>query len=395
LFDMKEPDEAFSISLGKAPITAIMLLNENLWCICSNKLSILNEKTLYTLISIELAAEYLEFTSILYFDEPTYVWLILRSSNTLQVWDNTNCKLYATASLTKVFNKLGKPNNEHELTREQMIDEEDRTLSEIRITSLLVHDNQLWLGISTGSIYVFDVNFQPKKKKSSIMNFQTDLSHYRSRSLSISSNLIDTSHRLVQDINDMNSTLLLDKRSTTRSYSESAVVKIDKNKNDFITHNDHEEWLTAMHLYRITFNADVIVTSDNSTSNSTKASFLRRRKRHHSACVLGKQLENGHKHYSLRNETKLKQSSKKLSIHKPKRMSDSDTSTTLASRHTRSSSPAIISTDEYTKHTHRTLSQSIAQNQKSIDTSTMTVNFNLAFKAKISDSPVKCICKTR
>ncbi|CAF0889986.1 unnamed protein product, partial [Didymodactylos carnosus] len=393
LSDNRVPEEAFSISLGKAPLTTVIVSNEKLWCICSNKLSILNEKTLDVLISVGLTTQYLELTPILYLDEPNYIWLILRSSNTLQVWDSNNCKLYASTSLTTVFNKLEKPNSDHELARAQT-DDEDCTSSETQISSLLVNGGQLWLGTSAGNIYVFDVNFQPKKSKSSIMDFQTDSLYYHSRSFSASSNLIDMSRHLVQHTDCMNNTLFLDKRSAPRSYSESA-INIDEYGNDFVINNDYDEWLPSKHLYQIAFSPNVLVPSSNGKTKSIKANFLRRRTRHLSTSIMAKQGKTDHRRFSnLNSEIKLKPSLRKHNHKQPKCVPDSDTSTTLTSQHTRSSSPAIISADECIKHTHRSLSQSIIRNQKSIDTSRMSVNFNLAFKAKVSDSSIKCICKS-
>jgi hypothetical protein len=72
-----------------------------------------------------------------------------------------------------------------------------------------------------------------------------------------------------------------------------------------------------------------------------------------------------------------------------------DTSTTLTSANTHSSSPAVISTDEWCQQ-HRQIKfpSTIIKQQKSLEASA-TLSFNLVFKAKISDAPVKCICKTK
>ena len=120
-------------------------------------------------------------------------------------------------------------------------------------------------------------------------------------------------------------------------------------------------YLSNRQLYRIAFPTK---TKDRSLNLS------RRRKRHHSTitCPI-------------------------IETHKYREIDSGDTSTTLTSTKTRSSSPAVISTDEWCKQ-HRQIKFPTTIKHKSLEASA-TLSFNLVFKAKIADAPVTCICKTK
>ena len=119
-------------------------------------------------------------------------------------------------------------------------------------------------------------------------------------------------------------------------------------------------YLSNHQLYRIAFPTK---TKDRSLNLS------RRRKRHHSTitCPI-------------------------IETHNNREIDSGDTSTTLTSAKTRSSSPAVISTDEWSKQ-HQQIKFPTTIN-KSLEASA-TLSFNLVFKAKIADAPVTCICKTK
>lgn len=214
---------------------------------------------------------------------------------------------------------------------------------QIRITSFLIHDKQLWIGTSTGIILVFNYIFQ---RKSSIRT-TSPIIRLAPRSYSVTSHMIEHYLSPLPD--------LLNNRKKTRSRSDSAMIELYHSSDDIYSSNRY--------LYRIAY---PIKTKDRVT-NST-----RRRKRTHST-LTDPIIEN-----------------------RKSRDGDSgDTSTTLTSVQTGSSSPAVISTDEWCQQ-HRQIkfpSTTIKQ-QKSLEASA-TFSFNLVFKAKIADAPVKCICKTK
>ena len=264
----------------------------------------------------------------------------------LQVWDQSQCQLHGSICLNQLFERIGRtdeqllamnrittPNANGDASSTSMTDH-------VRVTSFLVHDEQLWLGSSTGIIYVFTYSFQNKSVRSSSL-VKTKI-RYHPRSLSITSHMIGDRHvTLVPDP--------VHCRKQARSRSDSAMI-------DMLDSSD-ECWkpptLSSDHqyLYRIAF--------------PMKASAHRRSKRRHSIVT---------------NPTR--------------RPGDSgDTSTTLASDSTASSSPAVISTDECCQD-RSPLQLPTAKPFKALEPFA-NMAFNLLFKAKIADAPVKHICKTR
>jgi len=148
-------------------------------------------------------------------------------------------------------------------------------------------------------------------------------------------------------------------RKKSRSRSDSAIIELFHSSDDCW----NIDYTSNRHLYRITF---PIKTKDKSLN------LYRHRKRHNS--TMSYPIIKNKKTYDI---------------------DSGDTSTTLTSIKTGSSSPAVISTDEWC-HQHRrmTFPSTTVKQQKSLEASA-TFSFNLLFKAKISDAPVKCICKTK
>ena len=125
------------------------------------------------------------------------------------------------------------------------------------------------------------------------------------------------------------------------------------------------DYLPNRHLYRITFPMK--------TEELLKNSY-RRRTRQHSTITYPIVETNG----------------------KSQNIESDNTSTTLTSERTLSTSPAVISSEEWC-HNHRRIKLSnttTIKQQKSLETPA-TFSFSLLFKAKIADTPVKCICKTK
>lgn len=295
-------------------------------------------------------------------DDSDHLWILLRStSNTLQAWNQSECKLYGSISLNNVFEKLGKTDEQLSILEGLLqtdSNDDDGSINHIndhiRITSILIHDHQIWIGTSTGIILVFNLTFQ--RKLSSIRTIPT-MNQPIPRSYSVTSQMIDQStRRYLSPLTD-----LMNNRKKSRSQSESAMIDLYHSSDDCWS----PTYSSNRHLYRIVFPAQ---SKDRLTNSS------RRRKRRHSTI----------NDPILEDQTKLSQ-----------RNSD-ESSTTITSVKTRSSSPAVISSDEFCqKDRHiKFPSSTIKQQQKSLEASGTFV-FNLVFKAKISDAPVKCICKTK
>ena len=181
--------------------------------------------------------------------------------------------------------------------------------------------------------------FQSKSIRSSSL-VKTKI-RYHPRSLSITSHMMSDRHvALAPDPGHC--------RKQARSRSDSAMIDLPDSSDECwkqpTLSSDHQ------YLYRIAF--------------PMKTSAHRRSKRRHSIMT------------------------------NPIRPGDSgDTSTTLASDSTASSSPAVISTDEWCQE-RSPMQLPTAKPFKALEASA-NMAFNLVFKAKIADAPVKHICKTR
>lgn len=324
-------------------------------------------RTLDILSTIDLTYENLDPTSLLYYDDnddPDHIWILLRStSNTLQAWNQSEGRLHGTISLNNLFEKIGKTDEQLAMINETLKsnsnhdDEENNTSNpndHIRITSFLIYDKQLWIGTSTGIIFVFNYTLQRKLSllRSSTINIRTF-----PRSFSVTSQMIDdkTRHYLSR-LPD-----LVNNNKKSRSRSDSAMIELYNSSDD--CWSNEIDYSSNRHLYRITFPVKI---KDHTMNIS------RRRKRHNST-INSSSYDN-----------------KKLYDH-----DSGDTSTTLTSIKTHSSSAAVISTDEWcNKRQNIKLPSTILKQQKSLEPSA-TFSFNLVFKAKIADAPVKCICKTK
>jgi hypothetical protein len=152
---------------------------------------------------------------------------------------------------------------------------------------------------------------------------------------------------------------LVDNRKKSRSRSDSAMIELVHSSDDCLD----MDYSSNRHLYRITFP----IKAKDRLINS-----YQRRKRNNSTII----------YPIIKNRTNL-------------HIDSGDSSTTLTSVKTRSSSPAVISTDEWCRE-HRQIKfpSTTLKQQKSLEPSA-TFSFNLVFKAKIADAPVKCICKTK
>lgn len=227
---------------------------------------------------------------------------------------------------------------------------------QIRITAFLIHDQQLWIGTSTGIIFVLNFTFQQKSTRTSSV-CSTNKS-YGPRSSSVTNHMING---MTRDYLSLLPTIVNNRRKS-RSKSESAMVDIVNSSDEYwdghYTSSHHQ-------LYRIRF------------SNQMK---------YHSTHVYRHR-----KRRSLNGDYQLT-----MDDYRHRNTADSeDSTTTLASTKAPTSSPAVISSDELAhKRPPIKFPSTIMKQQKSQETSS-TLSFNLLFKAKIADAPVKCICKTK
>ena len=314
-------------------------------------------RTLDILSSIDLTYESLDPTTLIYCDDDDsdHIWILLRStSNTLQAWNQSECQLHGTICLNNLFEKIDKTNEQlarmEELNTSDSNDDGGMTNinDQIRITSFLIHDKQLWIGTSTGIILVFNYIFQ---RRSSIRTTSPIVVRSAPRSFSVTGHMIEHYLAPLPD--------LVNNRNKCRSRSDSAMIDLFHSSDDGFNH----EFSSNRYLYRIAYP----VKSKERSVHST-----RRRKRTQST-ITDVIIEN----------------------RKGRDGDSGDTSTTLTSVRTRSSSPAVISTDEWCQQ-HRQIKfpSTTIKPQKSLEASA-TFSFNLVFKAKIADAPVKCICKTK
>ena len=275
-------------------------------------------RTLDVLTTVDLTLESLDPTSLLYGDDDAsaeYLWILLRStSNTLQAWHQSSCQLHGSVCLNHLLDKIGR-------TDEQISQmDESNIIDNIRITSFLAHQDQLWLGTSTGIIYVFSYTFEKKSHSRSLSQ----------RSYSVTNHLLDPNRRKVF-------ANLPPYRKQSRSRSESAMI-------EYTQHSIDETWPC------------------NGGSRRARCSTL-----HY---PIFEQKSNGE-------------------------FESSDTSTTLASVRTRSSSPAVISTDEWFDERRSMIKLPVHPPPSHSLQPSANLEYQLVFKAKIADAPVKCICKTR
>lgn len=313
-------------------------------------------RTLDILSSVDLTHESLDPTSLLYYDEDDrehdYLWILLRStSNTLQVWNQSDRKLHGTVCLNHLFEKISRIDAQSTILEESsQLDSNDEAIGssnlsdQIRITSFLIHNEQLWIGTSTGVIYVFNFTIQLKSLQTYPNNLKSS-----SRSMSVTGPMLNhLSRSYISPLPD----LVNNNPKKSRSRSDSAMIDLVNSSDDCWNVNQ---------FYRITFTSQ---TKDRSTPTQ------RRRRHHHSTLTC-----------PITDEQT------------PREVDSGDTSTTLTSTKTRSSSPAVISTDEWCKEYRRIRLPSMKQ-QKSLEASA-SLSFSLVFKAKIADAPMKCICKTK
>ncbi|KAL3870762.1 hypothetical protein ACJMK2_038805, partial [Sinanodonta woodiana] len=139
-----EPNvEAMYIMIGQAPVTCLMLLDDQLWVASGNTVSIIHARTLDTMDTFSVSVN--PYDHILSLVQGVYgIWISLRGSSILELWDpkTLHCKmLYDTR--TDRYPHLRK--------------EDDTYFNRARITSILAIDDSVWVGTGEGNLIVYEV----------------------------------------------------------------------------------------------------------------------------------------------------------------------------------------------------------------------------------------------
>ena len=127
-------------------------------------------RTLDVLSHIHLSDCCLDTPALLSCHANDYIWILHRAkSNTLQAWHPISHQLAATICLNQIFDRLGKSDEQLALINDLSASEEqrDELINEISISSFLISDEQMWIGTSTGILYVFDYRFRSSNNKRS------------------------------------------------------------------------------------------------------------------------------------------------------------------------------------------------------------------------------------
>jgi hypothetical protein len=146
-------------------------------------------RTLAIICHIDLFEQHLTFRAMIITCDNNiddYIWLLRQESrNTLQAWHPISRRLHASICLNKVFDRIGRVNEQlpHMNRQESTYDDNEldasSTMSDMSISSFLIHDRQLWIGTSSGILFVFDYTLTLNSNRSCM---STD--RCRSRSLS-------------------------------------------------------------------------------------------------------------------------------------------------------------------------------------------------------------------
>ncbi|KAL4219567.1 hypothetical protein ACF0H5_022141 [Mactra antiquata] len=139
-----EPNvDVLYISIGQAPVTCLMLLDEQLWCASGNTVAVIHAKTLDAMDTFSVSVN--PYDHILSLQPCNYgIWISLRGSSILELWDprTLNCRmLYDTR--TDRYPQLRK--------------EDDSYFNRARITSTLANGNTVWIGTGEGNLIIYEI----------------------------------------------------------------------------------------------------------------------------------------------------------------------------------------------------------------------------------------------
>lgn len=144
-----KPDTLY-IHIGSSPVTCLKLVDKRLWCATGNRIVILSARTLDTVDQFQVSPSSLDYISLL---QPCSaddgaaehcVWLALRGSSVLQLWD-------AQALTCKMLYDV----RDDRYPRSPRQPEEDNELNQARITALLSLPGSVLVGTAQGFLIIY------------------------------------------------------------------------------------------------------------------------------------------------------------------------------------------------------------------------------------------------
>ncbi|KAH7978307.1 hypothetical protein HPB49_005145 [Dermacentor silvarum] len=144
-----KPDVLY-IHIGSSPVTCLKLVDKRLWCATGNRIIILSARTLDTVDQFQVSPSSLDYISLLQpcsAEDPAAdhcVWLALRGSSVLQLWD-------AQALTCKMLYDV-RDDRYPRSTRQQ---EEDNELNPARVTALLSLPGSVLVGTAQGFLIIY------------------------------------------------------------------------------------------------------------------------------------------------------------------------------------------------------------------------------------------------
>ncbi|XP_075734589.1 uncharacterized protein LOC119187687 isoform X3 [Rhipicephalus microplus] len=144
-----KPDVLY-IHIGSSPVTCLKLVDKRLWCATGNRIIILSARTLDTVDQFQVSPSSLDYISLLQpcsgVDPATdhCVWLALRGSSVLQLWD-------AQALTCKMLYDV----RDDRYPRSPRQQEEDNELNPARVTALLSLPGSVLVGTAQGFLIIY------------------------------------------------------------------------------------------------------------------------------------------------------------------------------------------------------------------------------------------------
>ncbi|KAI8518093.1 hypothetical protein Bbelb_041100 [Branchiostoma belcheri] len=135
--------EPVYIPVGRHPVTCVALVDDQLWCTCGNRVAVLNTNSLDSLVVFQVSLDGSDHISHLRRGEQG-VWVSLRGSSIVELWDTqtfTCSILYDVSS------------NSHTTSKNW----EECHFNGSRVTAILSHRRELWVGTGAGDVIVYDV----------------------------------------------------------------------------------------------------------------------------------------------------------------------------------------------------------------------------------------------
>lgn len=146
---VEKPDVLY-IHIGSSPVTCLKLVDKRLWCATGNRIIILSARTLDTVDQFQVSPSSLDYISLLQpcsAEDPATdhcVWLALRGSSVLQLWD-------AQALTCKMLYDV----RDDRYPRSPRQQEEDNELNPARVTALLSLPGSVLVGTAQGFLIIY------------------------------------------------------------------------------------------------------------------------------------------------------------------------------------------------------------------------------------------------